>query len=1016
MVHAFASLAISQLSAAAEVRNVRYHHDARFGAFSVEVSAPDFRPGYDRLVAASRDDATFLLYPVYDRGRHDRRQDMVQYQKQVQTRQLHLIESDIQRGDQAAQSARSKGESSFRIKFTNSQDAKGLETIKIADWPQRRKSIEGHLAAKREEIRAASSDEGEGSLAVFGRFSRPGRSSIDILLVPAQGTGEPRHLTTVELHFPSDLVAAPEVLASWAEAQADDLREAITLYPGGTALAQYALLRAPDLYGSSKTDLPRLPGREMPDLYGVMTGLAAVQEALQLDAVQRAVNPREGGGVRLDELTGPDIASHDYEALRRGKEPVLFEAAKAIPQENFVIHFTSADATFRVIDLMDDWGTDLGHSIEGVAQDRAVKERFFAQLALPRSSISRLFASSAIEAVSIAGHDPYVREGTDLTLVITAKNLGLVRSALGASRNDAKAKRPDALESQELYGGAAIITVATPDRAISTSYAESGRFAFVGNSAAGVKACIDAAAGRRPPLSAAPDFRYMRTLWDGREDAFVYLSDAFVRGVVGPQWKIGERRRVGCAANLQMIEYGRLLAKRDRQTALSYDELVAAGYVPKELHCAHGGHYTLDSQGARCSVHGRLPYLTPLVELPFQEATATEAAEYQAFVEDYKRYWRQYIDPVGVRVKLGPPLDIETVILPLVDNSIYSGLKEMYGPTPSPLARQGETEKTVAALSTSLAPSPEIRETVSRFIRDLGMTESDPWKWLGDEASLVIYDGDPFLTVGPTVPVGILGEVRHPMAGMVVTALLSSITLPTALVVKVKDAVAARAAVERMAMAWQFQAAANKSRWDQETFSGYRLRDANGGDAVGVLSLTFFGVNLRVYYTVIGDQLYLATRRWLVDEVVKQGTALPRNNSEAEPGHLRVRIEHAHLKSALAAVQAGWGESMRDACFRNLSDLKILHEADAVSDPIANVRQALAYTPYCPAGGRYGIGKHGEPACSVHGTVRAPSQPRELSDATSTAHWIDEFDEIDLALTFTPEGLKTRVRLQPRRK
>ena len=100
------------------------------------------------------------------------------------------------------------------------------------------------------------------------------------------------------------------------------------------------------------------------------------------------------------------------------------------------------------------------------------------------------------------------------------------------------------------------MTVQSPDCLLSTTWAEAGRFAFIGNSPAGVKAALDALAGRAPSLARAPDFRYMRTLFAEGEDAFAFMSDAFVRGVVGPRWKIGARRRLACAAQLQMIEYG----------------------------------------------------------------------------------------------------------------------------------------------------------------------------------------------------------------------------------------------------------------------------------------------------------------------------------------------------------------------------------------------------------------------------------------------------------------------------
>ena len=48
----------------------------------------------------------------------------------------------------------------------------------------------------------------------------------------------------------------------------------------------------------------------------------------------------------------------------------------------------------------------------------------------------------------------------------------------------------------------------------------------------------------------------MRTLYEkdaAEEDAFIYLSDAFIRELVGPVKKITERRRMLCYNHLRML-------------------------------------------------------------------------------------------------------------------------------------------------------------------------------------------------------------------------------------------------------------------------------------------------------------------------------------------------------------------------------------------------------------------------------------------------------------------------------
>ncbi len=1013
MLTALLSLAVA--APGPTVVSTKFTRDERGGAFAAELRVPGFLVGYDRIAAVSKDDRTFLLYSLYDDGRERDRPTVEQLEQEISAleAQQEASKSDLANFEKALTAAKAKKAKTFTVRLRWGDEP--VAVARAADARNNLIEVQKDLAARLRDVRKsldqARAEETAGStVLVTGRFTDTGPAKIDVLEGPARGAWVPKLITTLTLELPKE-AKAPEALGMWATAQSTALAGASLRAPRGAAFARYLAEIAPEVWGAERMGFDG-PGRgREPDLYGMMTGLAAVQEALQLDA-WREHSERAGPPVKLTTLSGPHVASHDYDALRKGATPKLFDAASAMPADAFSLHFTSTDALFTIVDLLDAWGTDLAHALEGYARDRGTKERLFTQLALPRDDFSRLYASRAVEAVSIVGHDPFVREGTDLTVILTVKDAAVVKLAANAARGQAKSKRPDAAETTETYQGVELRTLRTADRAISSTMAESGRFVFVGNSPAGVKAALDALAGRTPSLANASDFKYLRTLFADQEDAFVFLSDAFVRSVVGPRWKIGARRRMECASNLQLIEYARLAAQRERAGATTIAALTERGLLPKTLRCPHGGTYSLGADGATCSAHGRLSFLTPLVELPFSEATATEADEYKDFAESYRQYWRTFIDPVGVRVKLGPPIDVETIILPLVDNTIYSQLKEFYPGGPATLQRQGDSAKAIAAVSTTFSPSKRVQGEVKEFMREARVQGQDPWRWLGDQVSFVIYDGDPLLTIGGDLPMGFLGR-RDADFAAVASILLTSLTLPTAVVVKVKDPPAARAAVERLVDSLS-QSAAGKRGRDATAVTGYRIADASKNDPIGVVAMSIFGVTLRLYWAVIGDQLYVATRRWLAEDVVTRGFVVPKD-APTEPAHLRLRLDHARLKSALVAIQAGFGEDMRDACFANLTDLELVSQASRTTDAPAAVQRALGYTPYCPAGGAYSFTGLGEAACSAHGNQRSPKQPRELADSTSTAKWLGRLDALELSLIFTPEGLRTHVILAPKR-
>src|SRR5204863_718006 len=60
---------------------------------------------------------------------------------------------------------------------------------------------------------------------------------------------------------------------------------------------------------------------------------------------------------------------------------------------------------------------------------------------------------------------------------------------------------------------------------------------------------------------------------------------------------------------------------------------------------------------------------------------------YKQFVAEYSQYWRTFFDPIAVRVSVTPAqYRLETLVLPLIDNSIYTELARGAGkPTPMDL-------------------------------------------------------------------------------------------------------------------------------------------------------------------------------------------------------------------------------------------------------------------------------------------------------------------------------------------
>ena len=93
---------------------------------------------------------------------------------------------------------------------------------------------------------------------------------------------------------------------------------------------------------------------------------------------------------------------------------------------------------------------------------------------------------------------------------------------------------------------------------------------------------------------------------------------------------------------------------------------------------------------------------------------------YKTYRDRYTRFWRQYFDPIAVRLDTAPGggLALETFILPLIDNSLYTGLKETLGASAAAPLRTPEYDQPAIAAITLRAPAAT-RELLHDFGRSL---------------------------------------------------------------------------------------------------------------------------------------------------------------------------------------------------------------------------------------------------------------------------------------------------------
>jgi hypothetical protein len=826
------------------------------------------------------------------------------------------------------------------------------------------------------------------------------------LAAPAvQGTSA--HLTATVAQTPPPAATAPPALRrAWAETQLNILRQADPA--GQDSFSQYWRSVVAPRYGLNEygdDHRRRRDLREPPDLYSVFTGAAAIHESLQLEALA-GNDTKEAATISLTSLQGPAVKSHPFREMLAGRTPALPELASWIPADQYAVFFSDLTKQRELADLLDEWGGNLLRQVEPQARDFRIREKLTRQLCLEESWLSKMFGDRVVGSMAFTGRDPFLKEGTAFTVLFTLKDTARFRKQMEKHYDTAAAR--GAVRSQFSLGSVKVSAAVSPDRRVSSYLAIKGNVAVVSTSREALEQTLAAVDGRLPTLAASDDFRYMRTIFPqgaADEDVFIYLSDPHIRQLVGPRAKIGEARRLRCSGSLTLIANARLWFKAEQRREPTYQELAQGGYLGKTAPtCPDGGHYGLDHNGeAHCSLHNRAGWLTPVAEVPLSMVTKAEADEYRNFVTSYNRYWTKFFDPIGIRVKLGDTIKVETCILPLIENSWYDGLAAFTGGTAGPLSTGDVLSRTVISLRSRIMPGwLQATRQLERSALSLD--------WLGDDLAINLCDGPVLFTAGNQA-LGLLGRgagSSSSLEPLIVGYLVSAINLPTYLTVGVTDPVRAAAELPQLLQALG-------PRYNERDFwlENYALEPYRGR-TMHVATLNLWVIKLRLYTAVVGDRLVIASRRDIVTDLIDaaaSGTAKPTTVT----GSAELALYRSAFKELAETAALAFQEDNRHACHDNLPLVGVLLRGLGVP-PEQLATTALAqrgYAPSCPAGGQYRINpENGAVECSIHGTRHHPRQPAAATVDTPTMRLVNSLDRVTARLKFTPEGLMTTVEIR----
>ena len=348
-----------------------------------------------------------------------------------------------------------------------------------------------------------------------------------------------------------------------------------------------------------------------------------------------------------------------------------------------------------MLDLSQQWGSSLLRLSTVQAKDQRLQQKLEDQLCVRRDLLTRLFADAVISEMAVTGADPFVHEGTDVTMIFRVKQPEVFRTAAAGWLDEVRKSRPDLTEAD----------VQLPRAQGRRALHGRPHGQLVRRRAQGLRHLLELAP-RDPPRDrrghgrlAGAARRLGLPLRDhdsaarrGANCGYFFVPEAMIRRLVGPAWKISEKRRLQCYNNLVMLNNASLFYRLEYgRSPRSLTDLIEGRFVdPAKIVCPHGGAYSFDAahDSCTCSLHNRLKYLTPNAELTVLNVSSAEAAEYERYKQRYQAFWQGMFDPIAVRITVDRRVKFETCVLPMANGSLYQQLAR-HGRQEAEVARHG---------------------------------------------------------------------------------------------------------------------------------------------------------------------------------------------------------------------------------------------------------------------------------------------------------------------------------------
>ena len=294
-----------------------------------------------------------------------------------------------------------------------------------------------------------------------------------------------------------------------------------------------------------------------------------------MQAIMQSANKGEERNIPIATLNGVEVESHPFTEMLReqgGNAPGL-PLAEFAPHDHFFVHVAKPSTLLPFLKDGAEFISRFGGVINSNNLQYDLTAKYLSRLGLDNKWLRMFLESGEVEEMALIFPDLFFIDGTDVTAISRLahpKPIKLLLQLIGVSGLSQNNVAEHVLKN----GKTVFWTLLDNLLVCSSSKLEIDRVITLHLSTG------DGSLGK------SDEFRYMLTQLPLEKETriFVYISDPFIRRLVGPVTKISQLRRIISRQEMEVISSRSLLAKMDGITNYdSLDELIARKYVPESL-------------------------------------------------------------------------------------------------------------------------------------------------------------------------------------------------------------------------------------------------------------------------------------------------------------------------------------------------------------------------------------------------------------------------------------------------